>query len=170
MKHIDYKLYWNTNTVIPIETHFYKHNQEHFLFSFQMDDFSAIRWAVLVSQRLLLLKEEESSPCLPLGRAEWGFLMNLPSPSRQTLLVKIEYQSLVQKQRPHPADQFSNRSQHLQISRHLIPACVHAFLCTYNWKHFAPHFMCSSLVGVTGNRARWLFKNCCFWHNNKVLD
>ena len=66
--------------VILIETTFYKHNQEHFFFLLQMDDFSA----TLVSHRLLLL--EESSPCLPLRRAEWGFLLNLPS--RQTLFVK----------------------------------------------------------------------------------
>ena len=43
MKHVKYNLYQNSNTVIPIETNFYKHNQEHFLFLFQMDDFSAMQ-------------------------------------------------------------------------------------------------------------------------------
>ena len=94
MKHVHYNLYWNPNTVIPIETNFSKQNQEHFLFSFQMDDFSAMQWFVLVSQRLvLLLEEEDSSPCVPLRRAEWCVPLNfLPTPSRQTMLVKREYQ------------------------------------------------------------------------------
>ena len=35
----------------------------------------------------------------------------------------------------------------VQISRLLIPACVQGFLCTYAWKYFVPHFMCSLLVG-----------------------
>ena len=55
-----------------------------------MDDFSAMQVIVLVSQKLLLLLLEERSPCLPLRRAEWGFLLNLPSPSYQMLLVKKE--------------------------------------------------------------------------------
>ena len=90
MKHVYYNLYKNTNTVIPTETNFYKHIQEHFLFLFQVDDFSAMEGVELVSQRQVLL-EEESSPCLPLRRAEWGFLLNLTSPSRQTLLARREY-------------------------------------------------------------------------------
>ena len=56
----------------------------------------------------------------------------------------------------------------IQISgRHLIPVCLH-ILCTYTWKYFIPHFMCSLLVRVTGTRARCLSKNCCFWVNNKL--
>ena len=43
MKHVNYILYQNTNTAILIETNFYRHNQEHFLFLFQMDDFFAAR-------------------------------------------------------------------------------------------------------------------------------
>ena len=35
----------------------------------------------------------------------------------------------------------------VQISRHLIPACVQFFLCTYAWKCFVPHLMCSLLAG-----------------------
>ena len=96
MKHNIYNLYLNTNTVKPIEKNFYKHNQEHFPFLFQMEDFSSMQGAVLVSQRLVLLEEEKSSPCLTLRRAEWGSRLNLlPSPTRQTLLVKSEYQCLV---------------------------------------------------------------------------
>ena len=77
--------------VKPIETIFQKHNQEHFLFLFQKDDFSAMQGAVLVYQGLVLLEEQDSSPCFPLRRAEWGFLLNPPSASRQTLMVKREY-------------------------------------------------------------------------------
>ena len=76
-----------------------------------MHDFSAMWGVVLVSQRLVLL--EESSRCLPLRRAEWDFLLNLPaSPSPPTLLVKREYQCPVKKQRLHPADHFPSRLQH----------------------------------------------------------
>ena len=92
MKHVNYNLYQNTNEVLPIETNFYYYNQEHFLFLLQMDDFSAMQGVVLASRRLVLL-EEESFPCFPLRRAEWGFLLNfLPSPNRQTLLVKEDQQ------------------------------------------------------------------------------
>ena len=95
VKHVNYNLYQNTNTVTPIETNFYEHNQEHFLFLFQLDDFSAKQGVVFVFQRLVLLEEEESSLCLPLRREEWCFLLNLSSPSCQMLLVRREYQSSV---------------------------------------------------------------------------
>ena len=98
--------------VIPIETNFLKHIHEHFLFLFQMDNFSAMQGVVLVSQRLVLLLEEESSPWLPLCREDCVFLLNLSSPSRQTLLVKREYQCPFQKQCPHPVDHFPTRIQH----------------------------------------------------------
>ena len=78
--------------VIPFETNFNEHNQEYFIFLFQMDDFSVMQGVVVVSQRLVLFLLEESSLCLPLRQADWGLLPNLPSPSRQTLLVKKEYQ------------------------------------------------------------------------------
>ena len=45
MKHVNFNLYQNTNTAILIETNFYKHNQEHFLFLLRMNDFSAA-WEV----------------------------------------------------------------------------------------------------------------------------
>ena len=45
MKRVSYNLYQNTNTVILIETNFYKRNQEHFLFLFQKDDFF-VAWEV----------------------------------------------------------------------------------------------------------------------------
>ena len=77
-----------------------------------MGDFSVMQGLVLVSQRLVLLLKEEGSPSFPLRRAEWGFLLNLSSPSRQTLPVKTENQCPVEKQRPHPADHFPGRIQH----------------------------------------------------------
>ena len=150
MKHVIYTFYLNTNTEIPFEINFYKHNQEHFVFLCEKEDFSAVQGDVLVSQKLVLL-EEESSPCLPLRRTERGFLLNLPSPNRQTLLVKWNINA------------WSENSIHIQliispiefeifqISRHLIPACVQVFLCTYTWKQFVPHFMCSLLVGGNWN-------------------
>ena len=54
------------------------------------------------------------------------------------------------------------------MRRDLIPACVQRFLCTYTSKYFVPQFMCSLLVGVTGTRARWLFKNCCLRDKNQL--
>ena len=81
MKHSIYNLYnIQSNTY-----NFSKRNQEILLFLFQVDEFAAIQGVVLVSQRVLLLAE--SFLCPPFHRAEWGFLLNLPSLSRQTLLV-----------------------------------------------------------------------------------
>ena len=125
MKHVNCNLYQNTNTVIPFELNLYQHNQEYFIFLFQMDYFSAREGVELVSQRQVLF-EEESSPCLPFRWAEWGFMLNLPSPSRQTLLVKREYQCPVWKQRLHPADRFPSRIQHRPDQQ--TPA---TFLCPY---------------------------------------
>ena len=116
---------------MPIETNFFEHNKEHFLFLFQKDDFSAIQAVVLVSQRQLLLAE--GFPCPLFCQADWIFLLNLASPSRQTLLMKKEYQCPVYKQRLHPVDYFTVEINIVQISKNLIPACVHLF-CTYTWK------------------------------------
>ena len=138
-------MYQNTNTVMPIETNFCQGNEEQFLFLFQMDNFSAMQGVVLVSQRLVLL-EEESSPCLPLCRAEWSFRLNLPSPSSQKLLVRREYQCSVWKQRLHPADHFPKRTQHLpdqqtpgtrlcpylvQLHMKVLIPSFHVFLAVY---------------------------------------
>ena len=77
LKHGNYKLYQNTNTVILIETNFYRHNQEHFLFLFQMDDFSAALEDPWVWQNRVLM-EEEHSPCLRLRPTQWGFQLIPP--------------------------------------------------------------------------------------------
>ena len=140
MKHVKYNLYQNTNTVVPIETNFFEHNQEHFLFFFRKDDFSAMQRVVLVSQRLVLLLEE-SSPCLPLRRAEWGFLLNLPSTGRQTLLVKREYQCPVSKQRLHPVGHFPSRIQHRPDQQQTPDTRLCPILCTYAWNYFVPFFV-----------------------------
>ena len=50
MKHVKYYLYWKTRKLIRIETNFYKHNQEHFLFLFRMDNFAAMQGVVLLSE------------------------------------------------------------------------------------------------------------------------
>ena len=101
---------------------------------FQVHTLSAVEGFVLVSQRLVLLEEGESFPCLPLRRAECGFLLNLhPSPSRQTLLVRREYQCPVYKQRTHPADHFPSKNQHRPDQQkrrdtRLCPYLVHLHL------------------------------------------
>ena len=101
-------IFFNTkNTVYFIEAKFYGDNQELFLSLFHKDDFSARQAVVLASQRLLLL--EESSPCL--RRAQWSFLPNPPSASRQTLLVKRGYHYPAQKQRLLPTGHFSSRNR-----------------------------------------------------------
>ena len=53
MKHGNYILYQNKNTVIPIERNFYKDNREQFLLLFQMDEFSATQEVMLVCQGLV---------------------------------------------------------------------------------------------------------------------
>ena len=96
-----------------------------------------MRGVELVSQRLVLL--EESSPCLPLRRAEWDFQLNFASPNRQTLLMKRGYKSAVSKQRLHPDDHFTSRIQHLSDQQTRDNR-----LCTYlvhlHWKVFRPSF------------------------------
>ena len=120
-------------------------------------------------QRLVFLLLEEIFPCLPLRRAEWGFLLNFPSPGRQMLSVKREYQCPIWKQRLHSGDPFPSIIQHSpdqQKTPHtrLRPSVVaHLHL-----KCFVPHVKCSLLVGVTGTRARWLLMKCCFWDKSKL--
>ena len=49
---------------------------------------------------------------------------------------------------------FSVKFNIVHISRHLMPDCVYIF-CTYTWKYFVPHFMCSLLVRGNWN-SRWM--------------
>ena len=105
-------------------------------FLFQIDDFSAMQGVMLVSQRMVLL--EENFLCPPIRRPEWDFPMNLPSPSRETLLVKEGYQCPVQRQRLHPADYFPSRIQQRRaqtLDTRLCPYLVHLHL-----KEFRPSF------------------------------
>ena len=143
MEHVKNNLFWNTNTVIPTETNFFERNQEHFLLLFQMDNFSAMQGVVLLSQRLVLL--EESSPCLPFRWAEWGFLLHLPSLSRQSCWWKESINARSKKSVYIQLIIFPGEIDIVQMSRHLKPSCVH-YLCTYTWKYLVPHFMCSLLV------------------------
>ena len=132
---------WNTQRVIVIETNSYKHNQEHFLL-FQVDDFSAMQCVVLTSQRLVLL--ERISPFPPLHRPEWCFLLNLPSLSRRTLLVKrgINTRS---KDRIYIQLIIFPRESKIVLIRHLMPAGVH-ILCIYTWEDFVSHLHSHLLV------------------------
>ena len=82
MKHFNYNLQENRYAVTFIETNFHKHNQEDFLFWFQMDDFSTMQGVVLVSRTLELLEEEKSSLCLSHRPAESGFQRLNPSQKR----------------------------------------------------------------------------------------
>ena len=76
MKHANYVFHKNTYTAKPIETNSENHNQELFLFLFQVADFSAMGNVVLVSQRQVLL--DGSSPCPPHHRAESDFFADPP--------------------------------------------------------------------------------------------
>ena len=103
--------------------------------------------AVLVSQRLVLFEEEESSSCLPLRRAEWGFSLNLPT---SQVVKRCWWKGSINARSKNSVYNklitFSVEINIVQISgRDLIPACVH-ILCTYTWRYFVPHFMCSLLV------------------------
>ena len=130
-----------------------------------MEKFSAKQGIKLVFKRLVLLLEE-SSPCLLLRREKWVLLLNIPSPIRQKVLVRKEYQCSAKNSVYIQRIIFTVDFNFFQI-RHPIPACVH-ILCTQTWKYFVPHFMCSLLVRVIGTGARWLFKNSCLWDNNRL--
>ena len=149
MKHVNYTLYSNTNRVIPIETTFYKHNQENFWYLFQMEDFSTMQGVVLVSQGLVLL-EEEIFLCLPLRRAEWGFLLNLHLQVVKRFWSKSIINSRSKNSVYIQLINFPVKSNIVHVRRHLIPACVH-ILCTYTWKYFVSQFRCSLLVGGNWN-------------------
>ena len=165
MKHVNYSFHQNTNTVIPIESNFYKHNQEHFPFLFPMDEFSAMQGFVLVSQRLVLL-EDESPPYLPL---------------------RMEFSA-----DPPPISKSSNAVGEKGVS---IPGLKTAFTASWSisqWNSTSSRSVetwyplvskpcaptpesTSSLISSvpcwlreTGTRARWLFKNRCLWDNNKL--
>ena len=85
MEHVNHILYQNTNTVKLIVTNFYRHNQEHFLFLFQIDDFSAAWEDPWIWQTRVLI-EEEHSPCLPLRPTQWGFQTD-PSIDKSSSIV-----------------------------------------------------------------------------------
>ena len=103
-KHVKYKALRNTYTVTFFEASFHKHNQENFSIFFQTNAGSGMQEVGSDSQRLVLL--EESTPCPPLQRAEWGFLVICISPNLEALLAKREYQLPVQRQLLHPSDHF----------------------------------------------------------------
>ena len=87
MKHVNYNLYQNTNTVILIETNFYKHKRVHFLILLQKHDCS-VTWEVRLDAQTRVLLEEHS-PCLALHPTQGGFqLIHGPSINRQILLEK----------------------------------------------------------------------------------
>ena len=59
---------------------------------------------------------------------------------------------------------FSVEFNIIQITRHLSkPSCAPTLESTSS---LISCVLC--WLGVTGTRARWLFKNCCLWDNNKV--
>ena len=101
MNHLIYLLNQKIYTVRLIDTTFSKQNQEKVPIYLQSEDFSAKQEDMSVSQRLLLL--EESSLYFPLRRALWGFLVILPSPSRQRLLGKKWYQFQLWRKRLPPS-------------------------------------------------------------------
>ena len=94
-----------------------------------MDKISTMQGDLLVSQRLvLLLLLEESSPCLPLPRAEWDFLLN---PHLQVVKLCRWKGSINARSKNSVYIQliiFPVEFDIVQISRHMITACVQAFL------------------------------------------
>ena len=100
MKHVIYNLFQNTNTVLLIETNFYKQNQEKSLFLSQMDNFSAV-WEVSRVWHIRVLMEENSL-CLALRPTQWAFQLIHPSIKRQMLLEKKGCLCLVWTLHPCP--------------------------------------------------------------------
>ena len=75
-----------------METKLYKQIQEQFLFLFKMEDLSAVHGGGvgLLETGVIVGGGELSLSSFSLSRM--GFLLNLPSPNRQTLLVKKQNQ------------------------------------------------------------------------------
>ena len=104
---------------------------------------------VLVSWRPVLLAE--SSPWPPRRRAEWGFLLILPSPNRQTVLGKRGYQFLVWRQRLPSTHHFPSRIQYrpdqpsntcwrpclVHLHWRIFCSSFHVALAGWGWLEFA---------------------------------
>ena len=142
MKHVNYNLY--QNTVILIETNFYKHKRAHFPFFLQKHDFSVI-WGVRVdAQTRVLLLLELNSPCPPLHPTQWGFQLIPPSINRHMYLEKRGVYA------------WSECCVHLHLR--IFPVELYVFeigqliaasvqvLSPHTGEYFVSHFMCSLLV------------------------
>ena len=111
---------------------------------------------VLVSQRLVLLLLEESSLYLPLRRAQWGSLLNISSPSRQTLSVRKECHCPVKKQPLHPVDHFPIRIQHRPDQQTSDTRLCPSLLVHLRLKVLRPSFHVFLLVGWGDWNSRWM--------------
>ena len=144
MEHVNYNLYWNTFTVILIETNFNIHHQEHLLFLFRMDHFLGnVGGCIGLSETGVFGGKFSLSN---LSSSRMGFSAEPP----------IHLQTVKRCCWRNVSNARSKDSVYIQLSifsikfnivhiGHLIPACVH-ILCTYTWKYFVPHFMCSLLA------------------------
>ena len=125
-------LYRNKYTVLLIEKNFYSHNQYHFLFLFQRDNCSVMQDIVLVSQRVVLLKE--NSPCPPLVEQNevfcWSYHLRVFKSCLGQMVISSWSEDRVYMQ-------LINFEVELNIVqfKHLMTAWVH-ILCTYTWDHF----------------------------------
>ena len=126
---------------------------------------------VLVCQALVLcMLEEESSLCLPVRRAEWGFLLNLlASPSRQTLLVKKEYTMSGLKTASKSSWYLSQYNSTSSRSAEETWYQLVSISCAPMLESTSSLISCVTCwLEVTGSGARWLFKKCCLCDNNKL--
>ena len=97
---------------------------------------------------------EESSLCPHFRRAEWGFLLNLPPVSPQTLLWEKRVMNSWSKDSVYIQFIIFTAEFDIVQIRQLIPVYVQ-ILRTYTWKNFVPHLMSSSLVRGVSN-SRWM--------------
>ena len=144
MRHVNYNLYQNTNTVILIETNVYRHNQEHFLFLLQKPDLSAV-WEVPWVWQTRALMEEENSPCLALHPTQWGFQLIHRSKNCQMLLAKMGCLCLVWTMLQVQLWFFPVELYVLEMGE-LIAASVQV-LSSHTGEYFVSHLPSSLLVG-----------------------
>ena len=134
---------------------------------FRRTDFSSREGTGLASQRMELLEEKESSPCVALRQSELGFQPLNRCQNRWKLKRLIEY--WISMPRGNTESMFKTRSAqwNLIYSRSDIWYPLVSFSCEPTLESTSSRVsIVPSGREVIETRARWLFKTSCIWDIN----
>ena len=131
-----------------------------------MGNFLSTGGVELISRKLELMEEEESSHSHALCHSKSGS----QSLNSSQFCYKLKGKRCI--------DASSKDSVYIQLInipvefnkiqvKHFIPTCIHLFAPTLESTSSLISIVTSRL-GLTGTRARWLFRKSCLWDNIKV--